>query len=59
MRAQSRGVDDDELHADRAREQVYQDYVAECEELGVAPLPFPDLLVLLETLAEWPSAILQ
>ena len=49
----------DELRAeDSARERFYLDYVAECDELGVAPLPYPALLVLLETLAEQPDAVL-
>ena len=43
---------------DHARDLFYQDYAAACDELGVMPLPYRELLVLLETLAERPSATL-
>ena len=38
--------------------QFYLDYAAACDELGVAPLTHPELLALIETLAEWQAAML-
>jgi hypothetical protein len=42
----------------RACEQFYRDYAAACDEVGVVPLPYPELLALIETLAERRSATL-
>jgi hypothetical protein len=49
---------DQQRHTDHARESFYQDYAAACDELGVAPVSYPELLALLETLAECPTATL-
>jgi len=42
----------------RDRDMFYRDYVAACDELRIAPLPYPKLLALVETLAERPTATL-
>jgi hypothetical protein len=44
---------------DHARDQCYQDYAAACRDLCVMPLPYPELLAMLEALVERPTATLQ
>jgi hypothetical protein len=56
LRVQSSSMAPYPLRGDNAREQFYQDCAAACDELGIAPLPYPEFLALLGTLAEWASA---